>query len=207
MTTSINDLVGSLTEKEQELKSKYEAKLEELQSWTGDWDGKKYNTQAYYQIKQSDWDNACVFALARTIQNIRDGIKDIYQGGFENAIEGDILGMLSEIIIAQAFGVDYDRNIKFKNSPKYDVKVEERTIDVKACLRRNVNAHYVVIHEGKKIGDSDEYFFTRLLSNTTLNLHGWLPEEVLIREKNKRDGKTGYWYESSKLYKFFHKEA
>lgn len=205
---TIQDLVSDLSIQERALDLKYQIKLDELQKWVGDdRSEKRVNWQAYYQITGEDYRNAYAFALGRTISNIRDGIKDIFQGGHENAIEGDIIAMLGEISIAKLLGVEWDHNIKFGKSPKYDMIAKEQTIDAKACLRRNNWSSDIVVHQGKKLGDSERYFFGRMISNTIFNLYGWSPEEELILEENKREGKTGYWLPKFKLHKFHVKES
>lgn len=205
--TTIENLVGQLSEKEQSINLKYQEQLEELKSYTGDWDGEKYNTQYYIKITGEDWNNSYVYAAARTIQNIRDGVTDRYQGGTANMIKGTILGMLLEICTANHFDVSWDKEIHLTKTNKYDMIIKGYKIDTKVSMPKNNNNSEVVIADSKKLGQSDYFFFGRLLSNTTMNLFGWVPEATIIKDENKKEGRTGKWLNKQKLHKFNNTEA
>jgi hypothetical protein len=202
-TRKIEDLVGQLSIEEQALDLKYQMKLRELQDWQGDdLSGLRMPGQHYIQITGEDYQNAYVFALARTIQNVRDGIADIFKGGTDNAVEGDIIGMLIEICVANQFQTDWDHNIVFEESEKWDMKIHGKTIDNKGCLRRNNWTDEVVVHQGKVLGDSSYYFFAKMISNTTINLYGWASENEIIKDVNKKKGRSGYWFSKYRLSQF-----
>jgi len=199
---TIQELVGHLTIQEEAINLKYQMRVEELKSYVGDWDGEKYNTQYYITINGEDWSNAYVYSAARTIQNLRDGVIDRYQGGTNNMISGTILGMLLEICTAKHIDTSWDTEIHLTKTNKYDMIIKGKKIDTKIGMPHNNNKLEVVIADSKKLGQSDYYFFGRLLSNTIMNLYGWLPESKIIDDKNKKQGRTGLWYPKFKLNKF-----
>lgn len=206
MATQIEDLVGEMTIQEQALNLKYQMELNKLQEWTGDApEPKRYNTQHYVQITGEDWSDSYVWALARTIMNCREKVKDVYAGGTENMIKGTILGMMAEIKAAEKFESCWDRNIHFRKGST-DMIIKGYKVDIKANQIHNNYRDDVVVSETKKLGQSDYFFFGRLLSNTTFNFFGWIDEKSIIDDKNKRSCKTGYWIERTKLLKFSPKE-
>ena len=203
MTTNIEQLLGTvLSEAEKVIDFRYQHELEELKSYIGDWDGTKYNTQHYVKINGEDWYNAYLYSAARTIQNIRDRVEDCFQGGTSNMIRGTILGMLLEICCANQFQTNWDNEIHLTKTNKYDMIIKGYKIDTKICMPHNNDKLEIVIADSKKLGQSDYFFFGKLLSNTTMNIFGWVPESEIISDSNKKQGRTGKWLPKEKLHKF-----
>lgn len=196
---TIEQLVGELSTQEKGVDLKYQMVLAELQGWVGDGEVEEINTQHYIQIHEEDWHNAYLYALARTINDAREKIADVYAGSSDDAIKGTIVGMIGEVMGAKIFDVPFDHETHLSRANKWDIVVKGSTIDIKTNLPYGNSRAEVVVHQGKKLGDSQYYMFGRLLSNITFNLFGWLPEELLILEENKRAGKTGFWYPKDRL--------
>lgn len=204
--TKIEDLVGDLDLKERALELKYRMELHSMrEDTTIDWDGKELCWQYYKTIEEDDWHDGYLYALGRTIMNLRRGVPCYFCGGDKSMIAGDIGGMIGEICSAKLFGVEWSRDIILKNAKKYDIIAKGETVDIKTSLRRNSFSDNVVIADSKKLGDSSYYHFARFLNDgkkMVINLKGWLPEDKVILDSNRRENKTGYWVDVSKLHKF-----
>lgn len=202
--TRIQDLVGELSIQEEALDLKYQMELSNLESYTGDGEYKKVNTEHYVHITGGDWSQAHMYSLARTINNCRENICDYYQG--TNAISGTIIGMLGEIMASKIFNVPFDHEVHLRKTKKYDIVVDGKTIDIKTNTIWGNNRDEVIVYESKKLGDSQYYMFGRILSNITFNLFGWAEEELIIDSNNIQQGKTGYRIPKYRLKKFNVKE-
>jgi len=201
----LQELVGKLSNDELSLKKKY---TRSARNW---WETKmkfEGETKGLLEITKDNLKLALLYSLARKINNIRDKRIDIFEGNELDKFEGETIGMLAEILVANDYSVNWDKETHLENTNKgYDCIIKDKRIDVKYNLCRNNGKSSVVVSESKNINSCDYYFFLQFIGRSKnnkiyLQKIGYISSKNIIKDDNKIEGRKGYFINKEKLRKF-----
>lgn len=201
---NIKELVGELSDKELEFKNTYYNETKKMVNEKEvTWNGLVKTGHRYLKIAVEHWNLAYVYSLARKVENERAGLIDRYCG--DNAIKGEILGLLNEVIVAEFLDLDFDRTTQ-PRSGGFDAVYENCMIDFKICMPKNNDKDMVVVAQSKKLSDCNCYWFSKFIvdkeGNQYIDLYSWSKSSDIIKEENKIPGRKGYWLSKKELKKF-----